>query len=227
MKRDWQGSFPCTMPFTRASRANPSECGSQRDQIIINTAGFLRSLGVGLMGVVLGIYLSRIGFSPFKIGAVVAIGLVGSAVATASVGLAADRVGRKRFLLVLSILTALGGLALYATPRLPLFLAAAFVGMLNGTGTERSATFALEQAVIPGLAPDERRTWTLALYNVLIDGGSSLGALGAALPVFLQSQFGFTLLGGYRVLFLAYAGLYLVTAFLYSVLSPAVEVNDS
>jgi len=70
--------------------------GSQRDQIIINTAGFLRSLSVGLMGVVLGIYLSRIGYSAFKIGAVVAIGLVGSAVATASVGLAADRVGRKR-----------------------------------------------------------------------------------------------------------------------------------
>jgi MFS family permease len=199
----------------------------QRDQLIINAAGFLRSLGVGLMGVVLGIYLSRVGFSPFKIGAVVAIGLVGSAVATGTVGLAADRVGRKRFLLVLSMLTALGGLALYAAPRLPLFLAMAFVGMLNGTGTERSATFALEQAVIPGLAPDTRRTWNLALYNVLIDGGSSLGALGAALPVFLQTQFGFTLLGGYRVLFLAYAGLNLVTAVLYSMLSPVVEVNNS
>ena len=200
---------------------------SQRDQIIINTAGFLRSLGVGLMGVVLGIYLSRIGYSAFKIGAVVAIGLAGSAVATAWVGFAADRVGRKRFLLVLSILTAVGGLALYAAPRLPLLLAMAFVGMLNGTGTERSATFALEQAVIPGLAPDKRRTWNLALYNVLIDGGSSLGALAADLPLFLQKQFSITLLGGYRVLFLAYAGLYLITAALYLMLSPVVEINDS
>jgi predicted MFS family arabinose efflux permease len=103
----------------------------------------------------------------------------------------------------------------------------AFVGMLNGTGTERSATFALEQAVIPGLAPYTRRTWNLALYNVLIDGGSSLGAVGAAFPVLLQNQFGFTLLGGYRVLFLAYSGLYVITALLYSMLSPAVEVNNS
>jgi MFS family permease len=201
--------------------------GSRRDQLIINAAGFLRSLGVGLMGVVLGIYLSRIGFSAFRIGAVVAIGLAGSAVATALVGLAADRVGRKRFLLMLSVLTAFGGLVLYDVPELPLLLAMAFVGMLNGTGTERSATFALEQAVIPGFAPDTRRTWNLALYNVLIDGGSSLGALGAALPVLLQNQFGFTLLGGYRVLFLAYSGLYLLTAVLYSMLSPAVEVNNS
>ena len=47
--------------------------GSHRDQLIINAAGFFRSLSVGLMGVVLGVYLSRIGFSPFRIGAVVAI----------------------------------------------------------------------------------------------------------------------------------------------------------
>ena len=89
----------------------------QRDQFIINLAGFLRSLGVGLMGVVLGIYLSRIGFSAFRIGVVVATGLAGSTVATTVVGFAADRIGRKRFLLILSILTALGGLALYAVPN--------------------------------------------------------------------------------------------------------------
>src|SRR5690349_17739449 len=179
------------------------------------------------MGVVLGIYLSRIGFSAFRIGAVVAIGLAGSASATTAVGFAADRVGRKRFLLMLSILTALGGLALYTSPRLPLLLTMAFVGMLNGTGTERSATFALEQAVIPGLGPDTRRTWNLAFYNVLIDGGCSFGALGAGLPAFLQHQFNFSLLGGYRVLFLGYSGLYLSTAVLYSMLSPAVEVNNT
>jgi hypothetical protein len=49
----------------------------QRDRLIINTATFLRSLGVGLMGVVLGIYLSRIGFSAFRIGAILAVGLAG------------------------------------------------------------------------------------------------------------------------------------------------------
>ena len=200
---------------------------SHRDQVVINVAAFLRSLGVGLMGVVLGIYLSRIGFSAFRIGAVIALGLAGSAAATTVVGFAADRVGRRRLLQILSILTALGGLALYASPELPLLLAMVFVGMLNGTGTDRSATFALEQAVIPGLASDARRTWNLAFYNVLIDGGGSLGALGAGLPALLQHQFNFSLLGGYRVLFLAFSGLNFATGVLYSTLSPAVEVNTS
>lgn len=198
----------------------------QRDRFIINTAAFLRSLGVGLIGVVLGIYLSRIGFSAFRIGAVLAIGLAGSAVATTVTGFAADRVGRKLFLVILSFLTALGGLALYATPALPLLLGIAFVSMLNGTGTERSATFALEQAVIPGLGPESRRTWNLAFYNVLIDAGSSFGALGAGLPLLIQNQFNFSLLGSYRVLFLGYSGLYTATAIVYSLLSPAVEVNN-
>lgn len=198
----------------------------QRDRFIINTAAFLRSLGVGLIGVVLGIYLSRIGFSAFRIGAVLAIGLAGSAVATTVTGFAADRVGRKLFLVILSFLTALGGLALYATPALPLLLGIAFVSMLNGTGTERSATFALEQAVIPGLGPESRRTWNLAFYNVLIDAGSSFGALGAGLPLLIQNQFNFSLLGSYRVLFLGYSGLCTATAIVYSLLSPAVEVNN-
>src|SRR5205814_4460153 len=172
---------------------------SHRDQVVINIAAFLRSLGVGLMGVVLGIYLSRIGFSAVRIRAVIANGLAGSAAATTVVGFAADRVGRKRFLLLLSILTSLGGLALYASPQLPLLLAMAFVAMLNGTGTERSAAFALEQAVIPGLGPNTRRTWNLAFYNVLIDGGGSLGALSASLPLILHTHLGFPLLRAYQL----------------------------
>jgi predicted MFS family arabinose efflux permease len=142
------------------------------------------------------------------------------------VGFAADQTGRKRFLFLLSILTALGGLALYSLPGFLLLLATAFIGMLNGTGTERSATFALEQAVIPGLGPDTRRTWNLAFYNVLIDGGGSLGALAAALPLILQHRFGFPLLRAYQLLFLGYSGLYLVVAGLYLLLSPAIEVSN-
>lgn len=45
-----------------------------RDRALINAAGFLRSLGVGFMGVVLGIYLFRAGLSSFRIGLIIAAG---------------------------------------------------------------------------------------------------------------------------------------------------------
>jgi MFS family permease len=198
-----------------------------RDLLLIDAAGFLRSLGVGLTGVVLGIYLFRIGLSSVAIGLVIAAGLAGSALATVVVSFAADRLGRRRSLLVLSLLSAVGGLALAVSPALPLLLMMAFVGMLNGTGTDRSASFALDQAVIPGLVPDSKRTWSLAWYNVLLDGGGSLGALGAGLPILLQRHLTFSVLGSYRVLFFGYSGLCLLVAGLYLLLSPAIEITNA
>ena len=197
-----------------------------RDLALINTAGFLRSFGVGLMGVVLGIYLFRLGLSSLEIGFVIAAGLAGSALATVIVSFAADRVGRRRFLVLLSLLSAIGGIALARSPSLPVLVLMAFVGMLNGTGTDRSAAFALDQAVVPGLVSDAKRTWSLAWYNVLLDGGGSLGALGAGLPILLQHQLAFSVLSSYRVVFFGYSALCLIVAVLYSVLSAAAEVTN-
>jgi hypothetical protein len=106
-----------------------------RDLALINAAGFLRSLGVGFIGVVLGIHLFRVGFSSFTIGLVIASGLAGSALATILATLVADRFGRWRFLLVLSLLGAVGGPALALSVALPVLLIMTFIGMLNGTGT--------------------------------------------------------------------------------------------
>lgn len=199
----------------------------QRDLVLINAAGFLRSFGVGLMGVVLGIYLFRSGLTSVAIGFVIAVGLAGSALATTFMSFRADRVGRKRFLLLLSLLSAVGGIALALSPSLPLLLTMAFIGMVNGTGTDRSAAFALDQAVVPGLVPDVRRTWSLAWYNVLLDGGGSLGALGAALPLLLQHRLSLSVLSSYQIVFLGYSALCVAVSVLYLFLSPAVEIAMS
>jgi predicted MFS family arabinose efflux permease len=196
----------------------------KRDLVLINAAGFLRSFGVGFMGVVLGIYLFRIGLSSLIIGFIIAGGLAGSALATIVMTLAADRIGRRQFLVMLSLLSAVGGIALAIAPTLPVLVMMAFVGMLNGTGTDRSAAFALDQAIVPGLVSDVKRTWSLAWYNVLLDGGGSLGALGAGLPILLQQHATLSVFHSYRFVFLGYSGLCLVVAAIYLFLSPAVEI---
>jgi MFS family permease len=198
-----------------------------QERALIFVAAFLRSLGIGLLGVILGIYLYRVGYSSLQIGAVVGTGLAGSACATAFLSFAADRLGRKRSLLLLSILSAAGGVALASVSSVPFFvlLVVAFVGMLNGTGTDRSPSFAIEQAIIPGLAPDSARTWNLAFYNALIDGGGALGALAAGIPLLLQHRAGLGVFTAYKILFLGYAGLSLAIAAIYLFLSSAVEVS--
>ena len=198
----------------------------QKDLVLINAAAFLRSFSFGLTGVVLGIYLFRVGLSSSNIGTVIGAGLLGSAVATIAVTTQADRVGRRRTLVVLSLLGTTGAVALILTPALPILLLMAFVGMLNGTGTDRSAAFSLEQAIIPGLVPHTLRTWTLSWYNVVLDGAGSLGALAAALPLLLQRWLSLSLLTSYRAVFAGCAFLSVVTAALYTFASSAVELSE-
>lgn len=197
-----------------------------RDLALIYAAGFLRSVGVGMIGVLLGIYLFRTGLTSFAIGLVIAVGLAGSAVATVLMSLIADRVGRRSFFLVWSLLSGVGGIALAASPSLPVLAILAFVGMLNGTGTDRSAASALDQAVIPGLVSDMRRTWNLAWYNVLLDSGGALGAMAAGLPILLQRHLAASVQLSYRVVFFGYFGLCLAVASLYLFLSPAIEAAN-
>jgi MFS family permease len=196
-----------------------------KDLLLINAAAFLRSFTFGLTGVVLAIYLFRVGLSSFNIGVVIATGLAGSALATVGVTTRADHLGRRRTLVVLSLLSATGALALAATPAVPVLLLMAFVGMVNGTGTDRSAAFSLEQAIIPGLVTDEARTWSLSWYNVVLDAAGSLGALAAALPFLLQRWLALSVLTSYRAVFIGCAFLSVATALLYSFASAAVEVH--
>ena len=54
-----------------------------RGLVVIYLAGFLRALGVGLLGVVLAVYLARVGVNATRIGLVVGTGLLGATAATA------------------------------------------------------------------------------------------------------------------------------------------------
>jgi len=203
------------------------KASGNRDLLLINAAGFFRSFALGLMGVLLGVYLSRLGHESFSIGLTIGVGLAGTAVATVLVSFAGDRLGRKRSLIVLALISIIAGLALALLPSWPIFIVMAFIGMLNGTGTDRSALFALEQAIIPGLVTDTQRTWKLAWYNVLLDGGGALGALCAGVPVLLQRRMNFDLFASYRAVFFGYCALFLVVAALYLFLSPAIEIRGT
>jgi hypothetical protein len=103
----------------------------------------------------------------------------------------------------------------------------AFVGMLNGMGSDRSPAFALEQATLPGLVPDVKRTWALAWYSVVLDASGAVGALAAGIPIVAQRRWGMDLGYSYRLLFIAYVGVSVFTALLYLLLSLEVEVRKA
>ena len=196
-----------------------------RNIALIGGAAFLRSMSTGTLGVVLAVYLSRHGLSATWIGAVIAAGLAGSAVATGWISFRVDVLGRRGSLILLATLSSFGGVALLSFKTPIGLVVMSFIAMLNGMGTDRSAAFAIEQAAIPSLVSDKQRTWTLSWYNVVLDAGGALGALCGALPIVLQNRAGLDLDTAYKWVFAGYGVANFLAVCLYILLSKEIEVR--
>lgn len=196
-----------------------------RNLTLIYVAASLRSTGVGLTGVLLGVYLSRAGFSATRIGIVITAGLAAAALGTLMVSLYADQIGRRRVLVGLSLVAALGGFGFASTSRFSGILLLAFTGMINGMGTDRGPAFSLDQALIPQITSANERTVALSWHTLFMDIGHTLGALGAGLPLLLQRWLSLELLACYKITFVLYATVNALTAVAYLLLSPTVEIH--
>jgi MFS family permease len=196
----------------------------ERDALLIYAAGFVRSATVSLVGVTLAIHLSDVGFSTTRIGLLIGLGLAGSSLATVLVSLHGDAWGRRRVLIGLALLSAVGYLALAAFTRAAALVPLAFVGMLNGMGRDRGAASALDQAILPATVPDTRRTWALAWYNLILDGGHALGSLAATIPTLLMRTAGAGSLAAHQLTFAMCAGAMLLCVAPYLALSRRVEI---
>ena len=182
----------------------------------------VRSIATGMIGVLLGIYLSELKLGADAIGVIVGVGLGGAALATLLATLYADVAGHRKMLLLIA-LASFAGAALLAFSAHPLVIAfAAFVGMVNGMGRDRGAAFVVEQAALPATASDRERTMVFAKYNVLQDIGHALGSLLATLPSVLQHN-GVAGVAAFRVSIAVYAVLSLLPLLAYWRLSSTIE----
>ncbi|HEX5612486.1 MAG TPA: MFS transporter [Burkholderiales bacterium] len=189
----------------------------------IYAASFLRALANGLAGVVFGIYLAKLGHSVVTLGLVLSAGIAGATLATAIVTFRADRFGRRRTLVVLGLLSAIGGAITAMATDAALIAAAAFFGMLTGMGKDRGAMLALESATLPSSVDDAARTRAFAWHAVLQDAGQALGGLFAALPTLLRDSGVVDETASYRYTMLLYALLVAASLPLYARLSGASE----
>ena len=203
----------------------PKEASVARgiDRTLLLVTAFLRSVGTSLIGVLLGVYLAKLRLDAAQVGLVVGTGLAGAAVAALLVTLLGDRVGRRRALIALACTGAMGTVVAASSSRVEILAAAAFVGMLNGMGRDRGAALVLEQAILPSVTGEQRRTVGFAWYSAAQDVGHALGALLAGAPLLVQRWAGVEQIASFRWVLGANAAFLLATAALYLRLSPAVE----
>ena len=172
----------------------------------------------------LAVYLARLGYDDVRIGLILSSAVAGSAAMTVLWTLLADRVGRRRTVVVLSALMALGGALFAAGSSFELLLLAAFTGTISATSSEVGAFITVEQAILPQTAPAERRTWLFSIYAFVANIAQAAGALFAGLAAGLAAASG---LGGpdaLRPLFILYALIGLANLAIFLTLSDEVEL---
>ena len=159
----------------------------------------------GLVSVVLAQYLTELGFSPFRIGAIVTGTLVGSAALTLGVGLAGGRRSPRRLLLAASALMITTGLGFALVTPFWGILAVAVVGTLNPTSGDVSVFLPTEQALLATQVGAADRPRTYAVYNFVGAVAGAVGALLSAVPEPLHDAIGWSLEASQRLSFGLYA----------------------
>ncbi len=159
-----------------------------RDAVVIIAARTLHTFSQGVLAVLLGVYLARIGLPTIQIGLFFSAGFAGAAVLSLVSTLFSERAGRRSLLVVYTLMTAVAGVALVVTNSPAALLIFAFIGSFNGAAGNVGPTQSLEQAALAGVVKPERRTDLFAVYRIMATAASALGALGAGLPVALQAM---------------------------------------
>lgn len=184
----------------------------------------VRLFAYGFLAVVLGFYLAQVGLSDTQIGALLSLTLVGDAAISLPITIIADRLGRRRMLLVGAGLMILAGVVFALTSDITLLTIAAIIGTISPNGNEVGPFLAIEQAALPQTTTDKQRTQVFAWYSLLGSVMTGLGSFaGGTLAQALQNA-GQTPLNSYRVVIVGYALLGLVLGVMFTRLSPAVEI---
>src|SRR5262245_21341273 len=96
--------------------------------------------------------------------------------------------------------------------------------MLNGMGRDGGPASTLDQAMIPETVSADRRTWTLAWYNLVLDAGHAIGALGGAIPAIWMRVAQVDSVAAHRATFLICAAATIASIVPYQAMTAGVEV---
>ena len=196
-----------------------------RDARLLFAARAVRMFGYGAVAVILVLYLAALGFNGFEIGLLLSLTLAGDTLISLWLTTRADRVGRRRVLVIGALLMVGAGAVFGVAGAFPVLLLAATVGVISPSGNEVGPFLAVEQASLSQTLPGSRRTSVFAWYNLVGSVATAVGSLVAGVAVGTLIDRGLADVDAYRVIVLGYAALGLAMAALFQIVSPAVEAS--
>ncbi len=193
-------------------------------------ARIVREVAFGFIAIALPLYWHNTGVSSLNVGILYTVVLLVSAIASLVLGKHVDSIGRKKLLVISTLLWACSTPFLLLTHNVIAITVIAVLATVSPTGKEIGLYLGIEQAALSKLSSGHDRTKTYARFNFV---GYTSTALGAALAAFVGLSsvgtssntrltgtvfawivFGYTLAG-------------LLQFVLYSLLGPDIEVKQS
>ena len=205
----------------------------ERDGRLLLAAKMVRMFAYGFLSVILAIYLKLIGFDDFLIGLILTTTLLNSVIFTLVASFYADKIGRRKFLLLYAALMSVSGFIFTISENYFALIIAAFIGTINITGAESGAFLTIEQAILPQTLKNVRKRNTVfAIYNMAGTLAMAAGVLLSGLPSVLQQHLQYfdivlNQIGSIKLLFALYSVLGIVLLGIYLLLSQKIEVRDN
>lgn len=198
------------------------------DGKLLLTARIVRTFSYGFLSIVLAIYLKLMGFNEIFIGIVLTATLVNSVIFNLFASFYADKIGRKKILIIYAVLMAISGAIFLVTNNYVALIASALIGTINVTGTEVGAFLSIEQAILPQTVNDiQKRNSIFAIYNMAGTFAMSAGVLLSGFPQYIQKLYGLNQVESIRILFLFYSACAVIVIGIYLFLSKKIELDPN
>jgi MFS family permease len=201
--------------------------GLTRDGWLLFLSRFLRLFAYGSLSVILVFYLVSLGLSESQTGLLLSLTLAGDVVISLFLTTRADRIGRRRMLLVGAALMAGAGVAFACTHNFFFLVAAGTIGVISPSGHEVGPFLSIEQAALSHVVSPAMRTEVFAWYTLAGSVATALGALCAGSIADVLQKTAMAPVMSYRVVVIAYAALGVILALLFLRLTPETEVRET
>jgi len=187
---------------------------------------FIRLFAYGALSVVLVLYLVSVGLTAADTGFLLTAVLLGDTAVSLLLTTQADRLGRRRMLVIGALLMTAAGVTFAYARQMWILVLAGTIGVISPSGQEVGPFLSIEQAALSQVVPDRERTHVFAWYTL---AGSLATALGALAAGYLTDTLQNTrpAVQSYRAVIVGYAALGLVLAGTFLRASSVVEASAS
>jgi MFS family permease len=197
-----------------------------QDALLLFVTRFIRLFAYGSLSVVLVFYLTDLGLSTSQTGVLFTLTLIGDTVISFYLTTRADRVGRRRMLIVGAVLMVAAGVIFSITHNFLLLTIAATIGVISPSGNEVGPFLSIEQAALSHVVSEQTRTKIFAWYTLAGSFATALGALSAGVITHVLQKAKIAPTDSYRAIVVLYAVLGAFLLFFFNRLTSAAEVSS-